>query len=154
MPPLPAEGMAQHELLLLLRAHIDTATRYPTYEAVTKAVDFAKAHPRALRGRHFARLLGVRRWRWLAEQGVYPGRVTGTTTAEIIEPEKKGAKEHRARATLAEVRQQIRILQGVLAMLVPDDVVPTAIPAIREFAPTLDRWIELWTPTPAAGDPS
>ena len=72
MPPLPAEGQAQHELLLLLRSHIDTATKYPSFVNVTRAVDFAKAHPRALRGGHFAHLLGVRRWKWLAEQGVYP----------------------------------------------------------------------------------
>jgi hypothetical protein len=53
--------------------------KYPNEDTVTTAVDFAVAHPRALRGRHFAHLLGVRRWKWLAEQNVYPQEAPSVT---------------------------------------------------------------------------
>jgi hypothetical protein len=74
----------------------------------------------------------------------YPGRVVGTTNAEIIEPVKKKEVRFRKNLNLTEVRQQIRIMEYSLAMLRPGDVVPTAIPVIREFAPKLDEWIRLW----------
>lgn len=72
MPPRPAEGQAQRELLLSLRYHIDTAIAYPTAENVLNAIYFATEHPKALRSSHFAHLLGVRRWDWLNAHDVYP----------------------------------------------------------------------------------
>jgi hypothetical protein len=74
----------------------------------------------------------------------YPGRVVG----EVIE--KKEIKLSK-KLTLTEVRQHIRTVQASLAMLLPEVVVSSAHPAIREFAPTLNEWLELWTPTDGEG---
>ena len=76
----------------------------------------------------------------------YPGRVVGTTTVDVIEPVKKKEVKFRKNLNLTEVRQHIRTVQACLAMLLPDYVVPSALPVIREFAPTLDKWIQRWDP--------
>ena len=71
----------------------------------------------------------------------YPGRVVGTAT--VIEPAQKEVKLSK-KLTLTEVRQHIKTVQASLAMLLPEVVVSTAHPAIREFAPTLNEWLEQW----------
>lgn len=72
MPPRPMEGMSQVEVLLRLRYAIDTAIKYPTQTNIDAAVGFASRHPQALRSSHLQHNLGVRRWQWLNEYGVYP----------------------------------------------------------------------------------
>lgn len=73
-------------------------------------------------------------------------RVIREVVAEVIEEEKPSVNR-RSRATVTEVRQQVRILQGVLSMLRPDEVVPVAHALIREVTPALTAWVELWTQT-------
>lgn len=93
MPPRPAEGMAQAEVLLRLRYAIDTAIRYPTQRNQDAAVSFANQYPQALRSSHLRHNLGRRRWDWLANHGVYPvgeavelagsSGIKGTATPDI-----------------------------------------------------------------------
>jgi hypothetical protein len=64
--------MAQAEVLLRLRYAIDTAIKYPTEPNVAAATGFATRYPRALRSTHLQANLGVRRWKWLNDHGVYP----------------------------------------------------------------------------------
>ena len=82
-----------------------------------------------------------------ADGKLRPARVIREVTAEVIEPEESRMEvkpQQRHRANVTEVRQQIRILQGVLAMLRPDEVIASAVPIVREFAPTLSEWVQLW----------
>lgn len=72
MPPEPAEGMPQREILLRLRAAIDTAITYPTWPNINAATTFASEHPRALRSSHVRNNLGRFRWEWLNQRGIYP----------------------------------------------------------------------------------
>lgn len=72
MPPRPAEGMAQAEVLLRLRYAIDTAIKYPSQSNIDSAIRFATEHPKALRSSHLRHNLGERRWSWLNEYGIYP----------------------------------------------------------------------------------
>ncbi len=67
--PQPIEGVSQAEVLLLLRAAIDTAIRYPTKPNETVALAIAEHHPRAMRSAHLIHNLGQRRWAWLEEHG-------------------------------------------------------------------------------------
>jgi hypothetical protein len=70
--PKSIESMPQHEVLLRLRYAIDTARKYPRPENIESAVSLANDHPNALRSGHLKHNLGVERWRWLEENGVYP----------------------------------------------------------------------------------
>lgn len=94
MPPRPAEGMAQAEVLLRLRYAIDTAIKYPAQANVENAISFATSHPKALNSSHLRHNLGQRRWGWLNERGIYPiGEpvevagvigIKGTITPDVI----------------------------------------------------------------------
>ena len=68
----PAEGTGQRELLRLLRFQIDTALAYPTPRNVAAARQMVLEHPQALRTVHFRHNLGLRRWEWISDQGIYP----------------------------------------------------------------------------------
>ena len=70
MARTPIESMSQPELLLRLRAAIDTATHYPSPQNVEVAVRLAVEHPRGMRSSHVSHNLGARRWEWLARNGV------------------------------------------------------------------------------------
>lgn len=70
MPPRPAEGMTQAEVLYNLRFAIETAIAYPTDIRITAALELARAYPRALRSSHVRHNLGQRRWKWLTEHGI------------------------------------------------------------------------------------
>ena len=80
----------------------------------------------------------------------YP-RVVREVKAEIIEEAPKGGG--RSRITVTEARQQVRILQGVLSMLRPDEVVPSAHDIVRELLPVLIEWSYLWSEGPGT-DPA
>ena len=94
MPPRPAEGMVQAEVLLRLRYAIDTAIKYPQQPNVEAAIAFANEYPQALRSSHLRHNLGSRRWQWLNEHGVYAvGEpvemagsigIKGTITPEVL----------------------------------------------------------------------
>lgn len=66
----PYESLPQQELLYRLRAAIDTAVQYPSPKNVERAVRLAVEHPRGMRSSHVSHNLGVRRWEWLAANGV------------------------------------------------------------------------------------
>lgn len=83
----PIESMPQPELLLRLRAAIDTAIKQPSQSNVDKAIKLAVDHPRAMRSSHVSRNLGVRRWEWLSEHGVM---VVGEATEIAGTPAFKG----------------------------------------------------------------
>lgn len=70
MARTPIESMSQPELLLRLRAAIDTASHYPSPQNVEVAVRLALEHPRGMRSSHVSHNLGARRWEWLAANGV------------------------------------------------------------------------------------
>lgn len=92
MPPR-LEPLPQRELLLRLRASIDTARMYPTSYNIRSAVVLASQHPQGLRSGHLRANLGMQRWEWLAEQGIYPvgegtevagvPAIKGTITPEV-----------------------------------------------------------------------
>ena len=94
MPPRPAEGMVQAEVLLRLRYAIDTARKYPTQPNIDAAIRFANEYPRALRSSHLRHNLGAARWAWLNDYGIYPvGEsvevagsfgIKGTITPDVI----------------------------------------------------------------------
>jgi hypothetical protein len=82
--------LAQAEILLLLRAAIDTAMRHPGRINEETALDIARSYPRALRSSRLRRQLGQRRWLWLNDHGVYAQELG------IIEPDlRKSEGEHR-----------------------------------------------------------
>ena len=94
MPKQPVESMPQKELLLRLRAAIDTATQYPTQEHTDKAVKLAVDHPRGMRSSHVSHNLGVSRWEWLSGHGYVqvgePTEIAGNQAFKgTIEPEVK-----------------------------------------------------------------
>jgi hypothetical protein len=64
--------MPQTEVVLRLRAAIDTAIRFPHDANVAAALSIAKAYPRAMRSVHVNHNLGQRRWEWLSDHGFYP----------------------------------------------------------------------------------
>jgi transcriptional/translational regulatory protein YebC/TACO1 len=70
MPRQPDEGVSQKEMVLRLRAAIDTARKYPSQENIDKAIKLAIDHPKTMRSSHASHNLGVRRWEWLGEHGV------------------------------------------------------------------------------------
>lgn len=72
----------------------------------------------------------------------YPGRVVGT--ADIIEPEVQEKGKVRQKINLTEARGYVRVITNNLAMLQPDEVVPSAYPVLRELAPALMAWVQLW----------
>ena len=88
----PTEGMPQTEVVLRLRAAIDTAIRFPSPNNVNAALAIAKAYPRAMRSAHVNHNLGQRRWEWLTENGFYPAldasdeddRVQGTISPDYV----------------------------------------------------------------------
>jgi hypothetical protein len=71
-PAKPAEGTPQREILLLLRASIDTAIAWPQQPNVEAALSLVQRYPRAMRSSHITTNLGPRRWDWLNERGIYP----------------------------------------------------------------------------------
>jgi len=82
MPPRPAEGMAQAEVLYHLRHAIDAAILHPNKSNETMALTVVQTHPRAMRSSHVRQNLGARRWAWLNDHGVY--EVRGDITPELI----------------------------------------------------------------------
>lgn len=74
MPPRPAEGVAQAEVLLRLRYAIDTALAYPAVPNTESVLALVAAHPRAMRSSHIRDNLGQRRWAWLNDHGIYEVR--------------------------------------------------------------------------------
>jgi hypothetical protein len=74
--------MAQPEVLLHLRYAIDTAIAYPTKPNTETAINLVASHPRAMRSSHIRQNLGVRRWAWLNEHGIY--EVRGDITPDIV----------------------------------------------------------------------
>lgn len=72
MPARPAEAVSQAEVVLLLRAAIDTAIAYPSVATVQSATNLAGSYPKALASAHVRHNLGQRRWQWLAEHGIKP----------------------------------------------------------------------------------
>ena len=92
--PKTIESMPQREVLLRLRYAIDTARKYPRPENIESALDLASEHPNALRSGHLTHNLGVERWRWLEQHGIYPigeghevagsPAIKGTITPEVI----------------------------------------------------------------------
>jgi hypothetical protein len=81
MTPARIEDRSQGEVLLLLRAAIDTAISNPTPVNTDAALSLASRYPRALSGGKLQANLGKERWDWLNEHGVYP------TLHGVIEPE-------------------------------------------------------------------
>lgn len=76
------EDRSQEEVLLLLRALIDTARKSPNDPgARNNALDFASRYPRALGSSKLRLRLGKERWAWLNEYGIYP------TSYGVTEPE-------------------------------------------------------------------
>ena len=69
--PQPAEGMPQTEVVLRLRAAIDTAIRFPHDANVGAALAIANAYPKAMRSVHVRHNLGLIRWNWLTDHGYY-----------------------------------------------------------------------------------
>ena len=69
--PQPAEGMPQTEVVLRLRAAIDTAIRFPNPNTVASALAIAQAYPKAMRSAHINHNLGLSRWQWLNDHGFY-----------------------------------------------------------------------------------
>lgn len=67
-----AEGATQQEVVLVVRAAIDTAIAYPTAANDRNAVKVAMAYPKALRSVHVRDHLGQTRWDWLHKHGVFP----------------------------------------------------------------------------------
>ena len=65
------ESLPQKEFLLRLRAAIDIARRHPTQANIDRAIALTTSQPKAMRSSHISHNLGVRRWEWLSEQGVY-----------------------------------------------------------------------------------
>ncbi len=88
--PTPSEGMPQAEVVLRLRAAIDTAIRFPHEGNVQTALGLAQSYPKAMRSAHVQHNLGQRRWDWLTEHGYYAAldpsetddRVQGTVSPE------------------------------------------------------------------------
>lgn len=88
--PQPAEGMPQSEVVLRLRAAIDTAIRFPSANNEASAIAIAQAYPKAMRSTHVNHNLGQARWDWLTEHGYYPAldpseeddRVQGTISPD------------------------------------------------------------------------
>jgi hypothetical protein len=70
MTPTRYEDRSQEEVLLLLRAAIDTATTNPSPVHTRSAVLLAERYPRALAGGKLQTNLGQARWNWLNEHGV------------------------------------------------------------------------------------
>ena len=90
MPPRPAEGAAQHQLVLLLRYQIDTAITYPTWPNINSVRTFVNEHPQAMRSSHMRHNLGLFRWEWLSDHDVY---VVGEPTVIAGMPAIKGTIE-------------------------------------------------------------
>lgn len=72
MSPARIEDKTQAEVLLLMRAAIDTAINNPGPETVNHALTLASLYPRAMSGGKMRANLGQARWDWLNEHGVYP----------------------------------------------------------------------------------
>lgn len=70
--PNRIEDKSQEEVLLLMRAAIDTAITSPGPETTNSALELATRYPRALAGGKLRANLGQERWDWLAEHGIYP----------------------------------------------------------------------------------
>jgi hypothetical protein len=81
MTPAKIENKSQEEVLLLLRAAIDTAIKSPTETNVNAAITMANKYPRALSGGKLRHNLGKRRWDWLGEYGITPA------SYGVIEPD-------------------------------------------------------------------
>jgi len=90
MPPRPAEGQPQSQLVLLLRYAVDTAIRYPTLPNIATVLAFVEEHPKAMRASYMRHNLGLFRWEWLGEHGVY---VVGEPTVIAGMPAIKGTIE-------------------------------------------------------------
>jgi hypothetical protein len=87
MPPRPAEGRTQQEVLHLLKYAIDTAIKYPRQTTVESARKMALDHPLALRSSHLRHNLGDRRWRWLNDHGIDPaGGTTNIADMPAVNP--------------------------------------------------------------------
>jgi len=88
--PQPAEGMPQTEVVLRLRAAIDTAIRFPNPNNVESALAITRLYPVAMRSTHLRHNLGQARWDWLTDHGYYAAldpsseddRVQGTITPD------------------------------------------------------------------------
>jgi len=72
MTPAQIEDKSQEEVLLLMRAAIDTAMTTPTETNTNAALTLATKYPRALSGGKMRANLGQARWDWLHEYGFYP----------------------------------------------------------------------------------
>ena len=78
---------------IVVRYAIDTARKYPSQDTIDSAIRLALDHPNALRSGHLRHNLGVQRWRWLEERGIYPvgeqteiagsPAIKGTITPEV-----------------------------------------------------------------------
>lgn len=62
-------------------------------------------------------------------------------TTEPVQPEKGKVRQ---KINLTEARGYVRVIENNLAMLQPDEVVPSAYPALRELVPALMAWVQLW----------
>lgn len=82
MSPARIEDRPQEEVLLLLRAAIDTAINAPSPGNTDAALALATRYPRALAGGKLRLNLGRERWDWLNEHGVYPASF-GVTEPDI-----------------------------------------------------------------------
>lgn len=81
MTPARIEDKPQEEVLLLLRAAIDTAISQPRPENINRAIEVATRYPRALSSGKLQSNLGTERWAWLNEHGIYP------VSFGVIEPD-------------------------------------------------------------------
>lgn len=82
MAPARIEDKSQEEVLLLLRAAIDSAVNSPGPGTTNRALDLATRYPRALSGGKMRANLGDERWEWLNEHGIHPASY-GVTEPDI-----------------------------------------------------------------------
>lgn len=74
MPPR-IEDKSQQEVLLLMKAAIDTAIQRPGADTASTALSLAQRYPHAMAGGKMRTSLGQERWDWLTAHGFYPVKV-------------------------------------------------------------------------------